>query len=167
MNQVTIAVLDKLQARMKPGRIYDETELKAAGLVPDPQNGPNDPWHLRVPVRRFYASRRDVADYATRNYPGTPITDVPIAELEALKKEHRDYGTYVRLHSSEVAACADTWVPTGRITGTALNSWRRKGYLDGLPELEAAITKALAIAKERRGAAVFGQYMRGGRVTRP
>lgn len=164
--QVTILVLDRLPERMRPGRTYELQELTDAGLSTDALNTANDPWHLRVPVRRTYASRKDIADYVTRNYPGVPITDVPAAELAALKKEHLDYGTYVRLVSSRTVKRGPTWCLNGKIDGRSVAAWKKKGVLAGLPELEAALDGALSECRERRGAAVFAQYMSNGKVVK-
>lgn len=158
MAELEILVLDRLQARMAPGRAYELEELTAAGLSADPDGSPNDGWHLRVPVRRVYASREDIAEYATRNYPGVPVTDVPAAELEALRKEHLDYGTYVRRHGTEKVHVEMDGFSAGRLDGRTFAAWKRSGRLDYYPELEAALERALETCRERRGAAVFVRH---------
>lgn len=158
MAELEILILDKLQARMAPGRTYELEELTAAGLSLDPDGMPNDGWHLRVPVRKFYASREDIANYATRNYPGVPVMDVPAAELEALKKEHLDYETYVRRHSIEKIGFTGNPVAAGKVDGRTFAALNRRGKFVGNEDLMNALERALDTCRERRGAAVFVRY---------
>lgn len=155
MAELEILILDKLQARMAPGRIYEPDELTAAGLSFDPDGGPNDGWHLRVPVRRVYASREDIANYVTRAYPDVPVMSIPEADLASLKREHLDYETYVRRHSTEKVHFDGKPVMTGKIDGRTFAAMKRSGKLAGCPEFENALERALAVCRERRGAAVF------------
>lgn len=158
MAELEILILDKLQARMAPGRTYESDELTAAGLSPDPDGMPNDGWHLRVPVRRVYASREDIAEYATRKYPGVPVTDVPAAELEALRKEHLDYGTYIRRYGTEKVEFNGNPVAAGRVDGRTFLALKRCGKFSGNEALMEALERALGACRERRGAAVFVRY---------
>ena len=155
MAELEILILDKLQARMAPGRIYEPDELTAAGLSLDPDGGPNDGWHLRIPVRRVYASREDIANYATRAYPGVPVMSIPAAELEKLRKEHLDYGTYIRRYGTEKVDFSGNPVMTGKLDGRTFAAMKRSGKLSDCPGLEQALERALETCRERRGAAVF------------
>lgn len=158
MAGLEILILDKLQARMAPGRTYEPDELEAAGLVPDPDGSPNDHWHLRVPVRRRYASREDVAAYATRNYPGTPVTEIPVSELGTLVKDHLDYGTYFRLHYIEKIPVQGEPVPDGRMDRRSVAAWKRCGKFSDCPALLERLENALEMCRQRRGAAIFIRY---------
>lgn len=158
MGEIEILILDKLQARMAPGRTYELEELTAAGLSLDPDGMPNDGWHLRVPVRKFYASREDIAEYATRNYPDIPVMEIPAVELEKLKKEHLDYETYIRRHSTEKCEFTGNPVVAGRIDGRTFAAQKRNGRFAGNEALMAVLERALEACRERHGAAVFVWY---------